>query len=83
VPNLFGRIAGWLLGDKGYLGKEWRAEAAAHRLQLVTPLRFEGFGKGATLTHEGDIWTVHYADGAETFKLVGVNELASGDAVFA
>ena len=39
LPNLFGRISGWLLGDKGYLGKEWRAEAAAHGLQLVTPLR--------------------------------------------
>jgi transposase len=39
LPNLFGRIAGWLLGDKGYLGQEWRAEAAAHGLHLVTPLR--------------------------------------------
>jgi hypothetical protein len=39
LPNLFGRISGWLLGDKGYLGKHWQAEAAAHGLQLVTPLR--------------------------------------------
>ena len=43
LPNLFGRISGWLLGDKGYLGKQWQAEAAAqaaaHGLQLVTPLR--------------------------------------------
>jgi transposase len=39
LPNLFGRIAGWLLGDKGYLGEDWRAQAAAHGLQLVTPLR--------------------------------------------
>jgi IS5 family transposase len=39
LPNLFGWISGWLLGDKGYLGREWRAEAAAHGLQLVTPLR--------------------------------------------
>ncbi len=39
LPNLFGRISGWLLGDKGDLGTEWRAEAAAHGLQLVTPLR--------------------------------------------
>jgi hypothetical protein len=39
LPNLFGRIAGWLLGDKGYLGEEWRTEAALHGLQLVTPVR--------------------------------------------
>jgi hypothetical protein len=39
LPNLFGRIAGWLLGDKGYLGEEWRSEAALHGLQLVTPVR--------------------------------------------
>jgi len=45
-------------------------------------LKFEGFGKGATLTHNGDIWAVHHAGGTEVFKLIGVNELASDDALF-
>jgi len=39
LPNLFGQIAGWLLGDKGYLGKDGQAEAAAHGLLLVTLVR--------------------------------------------
>ena len=39
LPNLFGVIAGWLLADKGYLGQQGRAEAAAHGLHLVTPVR--------------------------------------------
>jgi hypothetical protein len=39
LPNLFGRISGWRLGDKGDLGKQGQAEAAAHGLQLGTPVR--------------------------------------------
>jgi Ca2+-binding RTX toxin-like protein len=45
-------------------------------------LKFEGFGKGATLAHNGDIWAVHHAGGTEIFKLIGVNELASDDVQF-
>jgi hypothetical protein len=45
-------------------------------------LRFEGFGKDAKLSHTGDVWTLKYTGGAETFKLVGVTELAAGDTQF-
>jgi Ca2+-binding RTX toxin-like protein len=45
-------------------------------------LRFEGFGKDAKLSHTGDVWTLKHAGGAETFRLVGVTELAAGDTQF-
>jgi Ca2+-binding RTX toxin-like protein len=45
-------------------------------------LRFEGFGTGAKLAHVAEDWTVQYNGGSETFKLVGVTGLASGDVLF-
>ncbi|KJB91929.1 hypothetical protein N826_25770 [Skermanella aerolata KACC 11604] len=32
--------------------------------------------------HTGDVWTLKHAGGTETFKLVGVTELAAGDTQF-
>lgn len=45
-------------------------------------LRFEGFSKDAKLSHTGDVWTLRYTGGTETFKLIGVTELASDDTQF-
>ena len=39
VPNLYGKIRGLLIGDTGFISVELRAEAAAHDIDLQTPLR--------------------------------------------
>lgn len=39
LPNFFGTIRGWLIGDKGYIGKDWAELAREHGLFLTTPLR--------------------------------------------
>ena len=47
-------------------------------------LQFKGFGAGATLTSNGNLFTVHAADGTvENVTLLGVTSLASSDYVFA
>lgn len=46
-------------------------------------LLLKGFGNGASLTHDGDVWTVKAADGSTTsFTLQDVYSLSSGDYVF-
>jgi Ca2+-binding RTX toxin-like protein len=45
-------------------------------------LRFEGFDQDASLVHEGDVWTVQYAGGSDTFTLAGVNSLTADDWLF-
>jgi len=57
---------------------DFDGKGAASGDQLV----FTGFGRGAFLTHEGDLWTVHYAGGVETFRLTGVETLATNDVIF-
>jgi serralysin len=52
---------------------------------LGDSLLFQGFDDSAELVHgAGDFWTVLYDDGAssETFQIVGVTSLASGDYLF-
>jgi hypothetical protein len=39
VPNLYGKIRGLLIADTGFISVELRAEAAAHDIDLQTPLR--------------------------------------------
>src|SRR4051812_50170988 len=39
VPNLYDKIRGLLIGDKGFISGELKAEAAAHAIDLQTPLR--------------------------------------------
>jgi Transposase DDE domain len=39
VPNLYGKLRGLLIGDKGFISVDLKAEAAAHDLDLQTPLR--------------------------------------------
>jgi hypothetical protein len=39
VPNLYGKIRRLLIGDTGFISVELRAEAAAHDIDLQTPLR--------------------------------------------
>ena len=39
VPNLYDKIRGLLIGDKGFISGELKAEAAAHDIDLQTPLR--------------------------------------------
>ncbi|MDJ0386536.1 glycosyl hydrolase [Roseomonas sp. E05] len=46
-------------------------------------LQLQGFGDGASLTHQGGLWTVTAADGETTsFTLSGVSSLADGDYLF-
>jgi Ca2+-binding RTX toxin-like protein len=67
---------------KGELNGDQILDFAGNGTKPGDVLKFEGFGKGATLTHNGDTWAVHHAGGTEIFKLIGVNELASDEAVF-
>ena len=39
VPNLYDKLRGLLIGDKGFISGELKAEAAAHDIDLQTPLR--------------------------------------------
>jgi Transposase DDE domain len=39
IPNLYGKLRGLLIGDKGFISVDLKAEAAAHDLDLQTPLR--------------------------------------------
>jgi Ca2+-binding RTX toxin-like protein len=52
---------------------------------LGDSLLFQGFDDSASLSHDGDLWTVSYDGGAsdETFQIVGVTSLAAGDYLFA
>ena len=39
VPNLYDKIRGLLIGDKGFISGDVKREAAAHNIDLQTPLR--------------------------------------------
>ncbi len=39
IPNLYGTIRGLLIGDKGFIAMDLKGEAAAHNIDLQTPLR--------------------------------------------
>jgi Ca2+-binding RTX toxin-like protein len=43
---------------------------------------FSGYDLSAYLTHSGDIWTVNYAGGTDTFHLTGVTSLSGDDYIF-
>ncbi|WGR78361.1 MULTISPECIES: Ig-like domain-containing protein [unclassified Bradyrhizobium] len=45
-------------------------------------LVLKGYDSGAYLTHVNDVWTVHYAGGADTLRIAGVTSLASADYSF-
>lgn len=45
-------------------------------------LILKGYDSGAYLTHVNDVWTVHYAGGADTLRIAGVTNLASADYSF-
>ncbi|TYO61580.1 family 16 glycosylhydrolase [Bradyrhizobium hipponense] len=45
-------------------------------------LILKGYDSGAYLTHVNDVWTVHYAGGADTLRIAGVTSLASSDYSF-
>ncbi|MCI0754845.1 hypothetical protein MON41_13940, partial [Roseomonas vastitatis] len=46
-------------------------------------LQFSGFGAGASLTHQGDVWSIRAADGSVTHLTIsGVSQLASNDYAF-
>ena len=43
-------------------------------------LLLQGFGEGATLSHQGDVWTIHAADGStQQLTLTGVTSLSDTD----
>jgi DDE family transposase len=39
VPNLYDKVRGLLIGDKGFISGDLKWEAAAHEIDLQTPLR--------------------------------------------
>ncbi|MGY4607006.1 Ca2+-binding RTX toxin-like protein [Bradyrhizobium sp. USDA 4474] len=45
-------------------------------------LILKGYDAGAYLTNVGDGWTVHYAGGADNFRIAGTTQLASSDYSF-
>ncbi|WP_156944260.1 Ig-like domain-containing protein [Bradyrhizobium sp. Ec3.3] len=45
-------------------------------------LILKGYDSGAYLTHVNDVWTVHYAGGADTLRIAGVASLTSADYSF-
>ncbi|MGY4344809.1 Ca2+-binding RTX toxin-like protein [Bradyrhizobium sp. GM7.3] len=45
-------------------------------------LSLKGYDSGAYLTHVNDVWTVHYAGGADTLRIAGVTGLTSADYSF-
>ena len=42
-------------------------------------LLFDTSGQSATLTHSGDVWTVHDVEGEFTFEISGITSLSSSD----
>lgn len=45
-------------------------------------LVLKGYDSGAYLTHVNDVWTIHYATGADTLRIAGVTSLTSADYSF-
>lgn len=45
-------------------------------------LILKGYDSGAYLTHVNDVWTVHYAGGADTLRIAGITSLTSADYSF-
>ena len=45
-------------------------------------LRLVGYDASAYLTHVGDIWTVHYAGGEDSFRIAGVTSLSGADYLY-
>lgn len=80
----------WLFGGAGNdtfvfergNGQDIVADFTSNGEQQDT-LRFEGYGEGAYLSNVGDLWTIHYSDGQDTFRLDGVTSLSQADYVFA
>lgn len=46
-------------------------------------LKLVGYGSEATLSNDGDIWTVHYNGGEDHIKISGVTQLGHTDYLFA
>lgn len=46
-------------------------------------LKLVGYGQGASLSNDGDIWTVHYSGGEDVLHITGVTHLNQNDFVFA
>jgi len=45
-------------------------------------LKFVGYDSDATLTNDGDIWTIHYAGGEDHLKISGITQLSHADYAF-
>ena len=45
-------------------------------------LQLAGYGSGATLTHDNDVYTVNFAGGSDSFRIAGVTNLTSKDYAF-
>lgn len=45
-------------------------------------LQLSGYGQGASLTHDGDVYTVNYAAGSDSLHIAGVTNLTSKDYAF-
>lgn len=42
-------------------------------------LLLSGYGADASLTHDGDVWTVHSASGDDRLRITGVTQLSATD----
>src|SRR5207244_4247148 len=45
----------------------------------MTIIENPGYGADATLTNDGDVWTIHYAGGEDHLKITGVTQLSHAD----
>ncbi|WP_194469605.1 Ig-like domain-containing protein [Bradyrhizobium sp. CCBAU 51753] len=95
--QLANRIAGlsgddWLFGGAGNdtfvytLGSGYVTIADFHPLTSTSSehdkLSLKGYDASAYLTNVGYVWTVHYARGTDTLRLVGVTQLTASDVEF-
>lgn len=45
-------------------------------------IKFTGYGKDATLAHDGDVWTIKSSTATDTIHILGVTSLTTSDYIF-
>ena len=44
-------------------------------------LKFVGYGSNPSITHEGDLWSIHHDGGVDQIRLINVTSLSASDYV--